>query len=594
MPIRRHIRPVCPTPSVYAPSHVTVAAGGEHEAGRVVNRAEQDRALFARYLDKRDPVDREMLVERFLPLARQLARRYQRPEEPFDDLFQVACLGLVKAIDRFDLEREVAFSSYAVPTILGEIKRYFRDRTWSVRVPRDLQELALKVDRAVSELALDLHRQPTVEEIGAKVGAEEEDVLEALEAVGRLPGDVARDPARQRGRRRRHARRHARRPRSTASRWPRTARRSSTSCARSRRASARCCGCASTRTSRRPRSASASASRRCRSRASSASRSRGCAPTPRRARGRRGLAARGSGLGAKTPTGVGGGTQLRTTAHLQASSSPARRRPRAAPGPGGRAAARSPSRPRPRSAGGGCPRRAARPRRRRRRAGRASRRRPRSARRGVQVGGHAEGRRGGGVEPRRLGVAQAARRARDAPTTVIGLDSSRPRRERGSTSWPRDVEGDRRRRARWCGAGSTSRPVVDGDAPGLAAELLGQQRERVEPARVALVAAAQLLDLALQRRPARRGPRARPRPRARPWRRAGGASGSEGRRNERRARDLARVAAPGRVLGLGRAARRREELLQRQHAGRVVEGGQRRRELLAGARGAGQACAGRR
>jgi RNA polymerase sigma-B factor len=125
-----------------------------------------------------------MLVERFMPLARQLARRYQRPEEPFDDLFQVACLGLVKAIDRFDLEREVAFSSYAVPTILGEIKRYFRDRTWSVRVPRDLQELALKVDRAVSELALDLHRQPTVEEIADKVNAEEEEVLEALEASG--------------------------------------------------------------------------------------------------------------------------------------------------------------------------------------------------------------------------------------------------------------------------------------------------------------------------------------------------------------------------------------------------------------------------
>ena len=125
-----------------------------------------------------------MLIERFLPLARQLARRYQRPEEPFDDLYQVACLGLVKAIDRFDLEREVAFSSYAVPTILGEIKRYFRDRTWSVRVPRDLQELALKVDRAVADLSLDLHRQPTVAEIAERVGAEEEDVLEALEASG--------------------------------------------------------------------------------------------------------------------------------------------------------------------------------------------------------------------------------------------------------------------------------------------------------------------------------------------------------------------------------------------------------------------------
>ncbi len=148
------------------------------------DRLAHDRALFARYLDKRDPVDREMLIERFLPLARQLARRYQRPEEPFDDLYQVACLGLVKAIDRFDLERQVAFSSYAVPTILGEIKRYFRDRTWSVRVPRDLQELALKVDRAVSNLSLDLHRQPTVAEIAARVGAEEEDVLEALEASG--------------------------------------------------------------------------------------------------------------------------------------------------------------------------------------------------------------------------------------------------------------------------------------------------------------------------------------------------------------------------------------------------------------------------
>src|SRR3954462_8898859 len=166
------------------PSRPASGAAGDQPPARNAERSTEDRALFERYLDRRDPVDREMLVERFLPLARQLARRYQRPEEPFDDLFQVACLGLVKAIDRFDLEREVAFSSYAVPTILGEIKRYFRDRTWSVRVPRDLQELALKVDRAVSELSLDLHRQPTVEEIGAKVGADEEDVLEALEASG--------------------------------------------------------------------------------------------------------------------------------------------------------------------------------------------------------------------------------------------------------------------------------------------------------------------------------------------------------------------------------------------------------------------------
>jgi RNA polymerase sigma-B factor len=151
-----------------------------HDAPRVA----ADRALFARYLDQRDPVDRDALVERFLPLARQLARRYQRPDVPFDDLFQVACLGLVNAIERFDLERQAAFSSYAVPTIVGEIKRYFRDRTWSVRVPRDLQDLALTVDRAVSELDLELQRKPVVREIAARVGAHEEDVLEALEASG--------------------------------------------------------------------------------------------------------------------------------------------------------------------------------------------------------------------------------------------------------------------------------------------------------------------------------------------------------------------------------------------------------------------------
>ena len=151
-----------------------------HDASRVA----EDRSLFARYLDQRDPVDRDTLVERFLPLARQLARRYERPDVPFDDLFQVACLGLVNAIERFDLEREIAFSSYAVPTILGEIKRYFRDRTWSVRVPRDLQELSLKVDRVAFELDHELQRSPTVSEIVTKVGAGQEAVLEALEASG--------------------------------------------------------------------------------------------------------------------------------------------------------------------------------------------------------------------------------------------------------------------------------------------------------------------------------------------------------------------------------------------------------------------------
>jgi RNA polymerase sigma-B factor len=146
------------------------------------DRAREDKLLFKRYLETRDPAARDALVERFLPLARQLARRYQRAEEPLDDLIQVASLGLVKAIDRFDTDREVAFSSYAVPTILGEIKRHFRDRTWSVRVPRDLQELSLKVDRAVVAMAKDLQRQPTVPELAEKLEVTEEQVLEAMEA----------------------------------------------------------------------------------------------------------------------------------------------------------------------------------------------------------------------------------------------------------------------------------------------------------------------------------------------------------------------------------------------------------------------------
>jgi RNA polymerase sigma-B factor len=153
----------------------------QHDA----DRAREERLLFTRLAQSPgDPALRATLVERYLPLARQLARRYQRPEEPFDDLMQVASLGLVKAIDRFDASREVAFSSYAVPTILGEIKRHFRDRTWSVRVPRDLQELALKAERGVADLTKKLRRQPTVPELAQHLDCTEEQALEALEAAG--------------------------------------------------------------------------------------------------------------------------------------------------------------------------------------------------------------------------------------------------------------------------------------------------------------------------------------------------------------------------------------------------------------------------
>jgi RNA polymerase sigma-B factor len=146
-------------------------------------RLREDRLLFERFADKRDPVDREVLVERFLPLARSLAARYVRPGEPFDDIFQVACIGLVNAIDRYDLSRGRAFSSFAVPTIAGEIKRHYRDRTWAVRVPRDLQELAVAADRAAGELETELGRKPTVAQLAERLSVSDEDVLEALHAV---------------------------------------------------------------------------------------------------------------------------------------------------------------------------------------------------------------------------------------------------------------------------------------------------------------------------------------------------------------------------------------------------------------------------
>lgn len=124
------------------------------------------------------------LVERYLPLARRLARRYQRSDEPQEDLMQVASLGLVKAVDRYDSSRETAFSSFAVPTILGELRRHFRDRTWSVRVPRELQELVLRVDKTAASLSSEHGRAPTVAEIAAAMEVSEEQVLEALQAAG--------------------------------------------------------------------------------------------------------------------------------------------------------------------------------------------------------------------------------------------------------------------------------------------------------------------------------------------------------------------------------------------------------------------------
>src|SRR3954462_16010472 len=146
-------------------------------------RAREDRRLLNRYHNQGDTTARDELVERFLPLARQLARRSQRGNEPLDDLIQVASIGLVKAIDRYDPERGTAFSSYAVPTILGELKRYFRDSGWAVHVPRGMQERVMTVNQAVGRLSRTLGRSPTAAEIASETGLETELVLEALEAA---------------------------------------------------------------------------------------------------------------------------------------------------------------------------------------------------------------------------------------------------------------------------------------------------------------------------------------------------------------------------------------------------------------------------
>jgi RNA polymerase sigma-B factor len=142
-----------------------------------------ERQLLVRYHFEGDLAAREELVERFLPLARDLALRYSYTDEPFDDLLQVASLGLIKAIDRFEPGRGTKFTSYAAPTILGELKRHFRDKGWSLHVPRDLQERTLAVSRETEALSKKLGRSPMVREVAAALGCGVEDVLEAQEAA---------------------------------------------------------------------------------------------------------------------------------------------------------------------------------------------------------------------------------------------------------------------------------------------------------------------------------------------------------------------------------------------------------------------------
>jgi RNA polymerase sigma-B factor len=144
--------------------------------------AENDKYLLRRYHEHGDLQAREQLIEQYMSLVRSLARRYSYRGEQFDDLVQIGAIGLIKAIDRFDLNRGVELTTYATPNIIGEIKRHFRDRGWAVRVPRGLQELNVQLSKLVEQLTVQYSRSPTIPELAKAAGVEEEEVLEALES----------------------------------------------------------------------------------------------------------------------------------------------------------------------------------------------------------------------------------------------------------------------------------------------------------------------------------------------------------------------------------------------------------------------------
>src|SRR6266567_4270535 len=153
---------------------------GRRWRSRVPER--NDRELLRRYHEQSDLSAREQLIEQYMSLVRSLARRYSYRGEQLEDLVQIGAIGLIKAIDRFDLSRGVELTTYATPNIIGEIKRHFRDRGWSVRVPRGLQELNVQLSKLIEQLTVQLSRSPTIPELAKAAGVEEEQVLEALES----------------------------------------------------------------------------------------------------------------------------------------------------------------------------------------------------------------------------------------------------------------------------------------------------------------------------------------------------------------------------------------------------------------------------
>jgi RNA polymerase sigma-B factor len=163
-------------------AHVKSAAKGRPANGRPASGDVREAMMVRRYAQTRDPRLKEELAERFMPLARSLAMRYRGGSESLEDLVQVACLGLVKAFDGYDPARGRSFTGYAVPTMLGELRRHFRDRVWNVHLPRGLQERAMDVSGAIEQLSDQLGRSPTVAQIAIKLELSEEEVLEAMQA----------------------------------------------------------------------------------------------------------------------------------------------------------------------------------------------------------------------------------------------------------------------------------------------------------------------------------------------------------------------------------------------------------------------------
>jgi RNA polymerase sigma-B factor len=153
----------------------------EGSVPREETRHDYDEALFKRYFHSHDPFIRERLVNNHMNLVRFLAKKFANRGEPLDDLIGVGTIGLMHAIDRFDPERGIRFATFATPTIVGEIKRHFRDRGWAIKVPRRLQEVNLAANKAVEQLTIKLHRPPTMQEVADVIGASLEETLEGME-----------------------------------------------------------------------------------------------------------------------------------------------------------------------------------------------------------------------------------------------------------------------------------------------------------------------------------------------------------------------------------------------------------------------------